>query len=324
MSPRRPKNVVAVTPGGNITMDHILGFYALFTVPDQPVSATKLARLWAAEGLPAGAVPNTRKAVHVFQLACRSVESRRIIGVEQSEEQISVDEVNEDPAECIYQITRVVRDKANRVVEHDKEMRIIYNKYTEEITWDALDKTPMSRLNALGESITDYFQKNNKKVPGARVRAAIRTLMYEVGATNVRKKAGGIYFVPKDGKTYLDALGEILEQLYGDDADLHLIACMNAESDREMISKHFTLNVSQEVDELIAEASESLHGDSSLRGGRKMRKDRLGNMMAKRTLLGQHREKYAELLDTELEEVAEKISLLDEQLEALLMRQAED
>jgi hypothetical protein len=312
------KNVIAVTPGGNITMDHILGFYALFTVPDQPVSASKLARLWAAEGLPAGVVPNERKAVHAFQYACRSIESRRTIGVEQSEEQISVDEIYTNPEKSEYQVTRVVRDRANRVIDHPKTMRITFDQDSEQITWEGLDrKVTPEKLDSIGEQIVSNFQKNNKKVPGARVRAAIRALMTEVGATNVRKKAGGVYFVPRDGKTYLDALEKLLGELYGEDADLHLIFAANAEGERAMIEKHFTLNVSQEVDELMAEVSEALSGE-----GRKLRKDRVNNILAQRKTLGDSRQKYSALLDNELEVVGEKVDLLDEQLEALLMSQA--
>jgi hypothetical protein len=312
------KNVIAVTPGGNITMEHILGFYALFTVPDQPVSASKLARLWASEGLPAGVVPNERKAVHAFQFACRSIESRRRIGVEQSEEQISVDEVYETVDECVYQVTRVVRDRANRVIDHPKTMRITFDKDSEKISWDRLSQKVSTELaDSLGEAVKGHFEKNVKKVPGARVRSAIRALMTDVGATNVRKKAGGVYFVPKDGKTYLDALGKLLEELYGEDADLHLIFAANAEGERAMIEKHFTLNVSQEVDELMAEVSEALTGE-----GRKLRKDRVNNILAQRKALGDTRQKYASLLDNELEVVGEKVDLLDEQLEALLMSQA--
>lgn len=313
------KNVIAVTPGGNITMDHILGFYALFTVPDQPVSASKLARLWASEGLPAGAVPNERKAVHAFQYACRAIESRRVIGIEQSEEQISVDEVYTNPDESVYQVTRVVRDRANRVIDHQKDMRVTFDQTSESIDFDPLDqKVDPDILTGIHEQIVANFQKNNKKVPGARVRAAIRALMVEVGATNVRKKSGGIYFVPREGKTYLDALEKVLEELYGEDADLHLIFAANAEGEREMIEKHFTINVSNEVDEMMAEVTEALGGE-----GRRMRKDRVNNILSQRKVLGEHREKYTVLLGSEMEQVGEKIELLDEQLEALVMQQAD-
>lgn len=320
MTPRQAKNVIAVTPGGNITMDHILGFYALFTVPDQPVSASKLARLWAAEGLPAGAVPTERKAVHAFQYACRSIESRRTIGVEQAQETISVDEVYTNPEESVYQVTRVVRDRANRVIDHPKTMRVTFTQDSEEVTWEPLDRNvPREKLDAIGTQIKTNFEKNNKKVPGRAVRAAIRTLMTEVGATNVRKKAGGVYFVPREGKTYLDALGKVLSELYGEDADLHLIFAANAEGERAMIEKHFTLNVSQEVDELMSEVTGALSDE-----GRRMRKDRFENILTQRKVLGEHREKYTVLLDSELEQVGEKINLLDEQLEALIYSRAED
>jgi hypothetical protein len=314
-----PKNVVAVTPGGRITMDHILGFYALFTVPDAPVSATKLSALWAAEGLPAGAVPAVRKPVHGFQIACRSVETRAREGA-RHEEEIKVDEVLETRETMDYQITRMVRDRDERVIEHPKAMRVTFHKDTDAITWDMLDrrKKVADELNAIGEAIRKHYEKNGKKVPGSRVRAAVRVVMQSVGATNVRRRSGGVYFVPKDGKEELDSLGRVLEGLYDDEAELHLIFAANAEGERALIEKHFTTNVSEELDELMAEVTGVLNGTSHQKGQR-IRKDRVDNMLSKRTMLGQAREKYAALLDTNLSEVAGKIELLDDQLEALLM-----
>lgn len=77
MSPRKPRNVIAVTPGGDLTLDHILGWYAVSSIPDAGVSASKLRRAWIQAGMEPNLVPKNRKAVHAFQVACRSVETRR-------------------------------------------------------------------------------------------------------------------------------------------------------------------------------------------------------------------------------------------------------
>jgi hypothetical protein len=320
MSPRKPKNVVAVTPGGNITMDHIIGFYALFTVPDKPVSASKLTREWFGAGLPHDLIPKSRQGKHAFQVAARSVETRRrVTGTAGHTSEIKADQVMETPTEVIYQITNVLRDKANEQIDHPKTMRVRYNKDTEDIRWEALDRLfGTDVLDDLGHAIQGHYDKNAKKVPGARVRNAIRGLMGACEAQNVRRKAGGVYFVPKDGKSYLDGLNTVLEALYGDDAELHLIFCANAEGERQMIERHLTANVTTEVDELMAEVTGALTGE-----GRKMRKDRVENILQRRKMMGGTKEKYAAILNTSLDEVSTKLELLDDQLETLVMQSAD-
>lgn len=316
---RVPKNVVAVTPGGNITLDHIMGFYTLFTIPDQPVSASKLSRLWISEGLPPDLIPNSRQAKNNFQQACRSIENRsRKTDTEKKKRiEIEVDPVIEHADRVVYQVTKLERDAFNDVIDHPKAMKVTFDKDSEIITWEPLDKLSdmdESDLRKLFDAIQAHFDKNAKKVPGPRVRSGVRRLMQEIGATNIRKRAGGVYFVPKDGKTYLEGLETVLTELYGGDAELHLIFAASAEGERELVERHFTTNVSQEVDEVMAEVKSALDSE-----GRKMRSDRVGNILAKRKMLGEHREKYASLLGTSLEEIGTKLDLLDQQLEALVL-----
>lgn len=319
MSPRIPKNVVAITPGGNITMDHIMGFYALWTVPDEPVSASKLQRLWISEGLPPNLIPRTREAKHVFQQACRSIERRsRSTDATGRRQEIEVDPVMESAKRVVYQITSLIRDETNEVIDHPKAMRVAFDKEDETITCEPLDRNAgleQEDLDAMQETIQTYFDKNSKKVPGPRVRSGVRALMKEIGATNIRKKAGGVYFVPKDGKPHLDALNTVLDGLWEDKAELHLICAANAEGERELVERHFTVNVSEEVDELMAEVTEALTGE-----GRRMRKDRVGNILSQRKSLGELREKYSGLIDSSLQEIEAKLGLLDQQLEQLVLK----
>lgn len=314
----KSKDVICATPGGEITTAHLIGFYALFMLPDQPVSASKVHRLWTAEGLPPNLVPNAREAKHAFMAACRSVETRKRPEKGSSDRmtEIKANMVMETPDEVIYQITHLVRDHDNEVIEHPKTMRVRFQKYSEYIGWEPLDKQfTEDTLNDLGFAIERDFEKNQTKIPGPRIRAAVRGLMQDLGGTNVRRKAGGVYFVPKEGRGDLEALRRILHELYEDDAELHLIPCMNAEAEREMVERHFSVNVTTEVDELMAEVTEALSGGTEQR---KLRKDRVNNILQRRHQLAKHHGRYVKLLDTELEEVGEKLGLLDQQLDALI------
>lgn len=322
MSPRPPKNVVAITPGGNITLDHIIGFYSLFTIPNQPVSASKLNRLWISEGLPPHLIPRERESKHNFMAACRSIEtrSRTTDANTNRRKEIEVDPVTENATRVVYQVTALVRDKLNEVIEHPKAMRVVFDKATEKIDSMPLDKNTGlddEDLKTLAARIQEFFDGHTTKVPGERVRAGVRKLMDELGATNVRRKAGGVYFVPKDGKSSLDGLANVFEGLWGEDAELHLIFAANAEGERELVERRFNVNVSEAIEDMMARVKEALTGGEE--GQRKMRKDAVGNLLQQRKVLGENRERYSELLGTELEEAGEKLDLLDLQLEQLVV-----
>lgn len=321
MSPRRPKNIVAVTPGGAVTQDMILGFITLFTVPDKPVSASKLNREWIGEGLPHELIPQTRRSVNAFQIACRSVETRkRSESAEKTRTEIEVDPVHETPEKYVYQVTSLVRDKTNEVIEHPKALRVTFDKQSENISWEPLDKLfDSGEVDDIGTAIRDFYDANSKKVPAARVRDAIRKLMDFVDATNLRRKAGGVYFVPREGKGYLDSLASVLTAMWNGDAEVNMIPCVNDEGPREMIERHFDLNVSGEIDEIMATVRDALS-----RSDRSIRQDAIGNLLARRKQLGARRERYSSLLDTEMGEVETKLDLLDQQLEALVLAKAGD
>lgn len=319
---RVPKNVVAVTPGGEITLDHIMGYYTLFTVPDEPVSASKLNRLWIAEGLPHDIIPNSRSAKNAFQVAARSIENRsRKTDSSKRRIEIEVDPVLEDKDRIVYQVTKLARNPLNEQIDHPKAMKLTFDKNTELMSWDPIDRLSdmdESDLSGLFDLIQNHFDRNAKKVPGSRVRSGIRKLLKEIGAVNIRKRSGGsgVYFVPKEGKDYLDSLETVIGELYeADAAELHLIPTVSAAGQRELIERHFNANVSGEIDELMAEVTEALNNED-----RNMRKDRVGNILAQRKFLGEHRERYVDLLGTNLEEMEVKLGLLDQQLESLVLR----
>lgn len=315
---RVPKNVIAVTPGGDITKDMILGFYALFYIPDQPISASKLRKLWLAEGLDENLVPRNRRAVNAFQVACRSVETRRHSNGSNVQAEVKVDEVDETSEYCIYQITRMVRDRDNRVIDHPKAMRVTFDKGTEAIKFENLDRSTAQALGTLKDDITEHFEKNAKKLPGSKVRAAIRAILDKMGATNVRRKSGGVYFCPKEGHGTLESLQAVLDGLYDGVAELHLIACANAEGERKMIEKHFTVNVKDEFNELMADVA------TRLREGTGIRADRLKNIVNRRREIEGHAERYRTLLDSNLGDVEESGRLLDEQIEELVTKLGAD
>jgi len=310
MNPSVPKNLIAVKDGA----PNVMGYITMFTVPDRFVSASKLGRAWAANALPTHLIPADRKAVDTFKNACRSVETRRTSSNRTVE--VKVDQVEETYSECVYQITHMVRDHTQRQIDHPKAMRVVFDKMAETIVYEVLSKKYASGLDQIEAAIDDHYTTNLATVPGSKVRSAVRGLMNTVGAVNVRRKSGGVYFVPVDGKGEIDNLTNVLDFLYGADAEVHYIPCADEAYHLEMVQRHFTMNVSQEIDETIARTADKLIAD------RKMRSDAVGNLLVRRKELGDLRTKYAGIVGDELATVNEKLELLDKQLKALVEQQA--
>jgi hypothetical protein len=313
MATRRPKNVVAKTANGDITTEMILGFIALVSIPNKPVSATKLRRLWMIEGLEEKLVPKQRRSVDVFMAACRSIESRRSDAAERVHE-IKVDRVLESSEECVYQITQLVRDKDHRVIDHPKAMRLTFTPKDGKITDEALDdKALYKELKQLATIVRDDFDRNSSKVPGSKVRAAIRATLADQHATRIQNK--GVFFVPKAARTTLDAIQNVLDGLYsgGDHAEMGIIPLASDQNEKDLVKRHFEGNVTSEVDALLAECSQRLKSDVPVRG------DRKSNLVAERKRIGLAVERYQDLLDGKLDVLQEGLRLLDNSLEELLL-----
>lgn len=319
MSPRKPRNVIAVTPGGDLTLDHILGWYAVSSIPDAGVSASKLRRAWIQAGMEPNLVPKNRKAVHAFQVACRSVETRRsdtsTSNGRLKQVEVRVDEVLENQDECVYQITHLVRDKDNKIIEHPKAMRVIFSKQDQQIRWEALDQLVLDHesLNALGQRIQAHFDENSDKVPGAKVRDAIRRTLESLNGTSIAK--GKLWFIPKAARNSLDELQEALATVYSPgEYEFETIPVASSEGQKKLVERHFAMNVTDECNRLLADISDRIKNDKSIRA------DRLKNLVDRRREITKQVEKYRDLLDLSLGQVDEQVLLLNEGLENLIVK----
>lgn len=295
-------------PGGALSKAQLLGTITWFTVPDLAVSAAKLKRLWQSEGLDGAFLPEQRKANHVFQLACRSVETRRGGGKDSAE--IKVDEVTDNPTETVYQVTRLLRDREQRVIEFPPSMRVVFTKATEKITFDPLDPAHYDALKHLTRAIEEHYEKNVNKVPGQQIRHSIRDYFKVLGATTMRR-SGGVYFLPIEAADTLDSMERIIGALYGDASQFVMVPLANSEGAREIVEREHTLDVSGQADEMIADLTNILKRGT-------VRKDKMANVVQQRKELSTLKAKYEDILGGISQEIESKLGLLDEQLEKVM------
>jgi hypothetical protein len=320
---RIPKNVVAVSEGA-LDPDQFLGRLTLFTLPDQEVKGSQLLRSWAKHGLDVDALPEARQPVHIFQTACSSVKRRRATSGAGDRMQVTADEVA-DNGTCDYQIGVKVWDVANKVIEYRRDMLVTFDKRTSQITTDSDGSDP--RLREIEQAIRDHFDANAKTVPGQKVRNAVRATLLSLGAQNVRRKAGGVYFVPatyvrtRNGigetvptKPVLDGLHDVLADLYGDDADFHIIPLANADGEREMVRRHFVINANERAAALSLRAINRLREGS---GKRAVRSDLMANLWNERRELLMAVEQFEELVSVEQKDLAANLRDLDASLRKL-------
>lgn len=308
---------------GSGTKIKALGFLTWFSVPDEPVALRTLKRTLAVHGLPPTLAPKDTKAIHTFKRAMREQDGKHRLddGTVRENEVAMVTETIED---CVFQISTLVRNLDDQVVDYPKGLRVIFNKRDEIIRFNPLREVPRADVLPLMEEITEFFEKNGGRVTGARVRGVVRNYLKNtpdeqrdidgLSGENLRGKAGGIYFVPARHREQLQAMSEMLEELYQGRAYLHFIPLADSASEREIIRRHHIANTRAEMSEAIAEVKGLLSGDRE----RKVRSDVIAAQWSRFHALRRRSAMYANLLEDEQEEIEDMGKLLKRQLDNLI------
>jgi len=311
---------------GSLPEDALLGRLATFTLPDDPRSGSKLIRAWNDNGLDVDDLPPMRSPVHVFQSACASVRSRRGSGLNKNVE-IRADEV-ENNGVCSYQITRAVWDRSERTIEHEKAMRVSLDKTTLDISVAHLADygADADAMLAIENLIRKHYKANGSTVPGQKIRNAVRDTLGKIGAQNVRRKAGGLYFVPREWngpngreatQPTLDGLRGVLDTLYGDRADFYVIPLANDEGMQAMVRKHFTLNANERSREAAERAWQRVRTAKAGKSQRAIRSDLVTNLYNERRAIAGAISEFKELVNVEEKDLKANLDDLDSALSEL-------
>ena len=299
-----------------------LGKLVTYSMTDDFISGTTLVRCWAKHGLDPNDLPDVRSGLHNFQSACRSVETRRRNG---AGVEVKVDEVVNDATECVYQVTRMVRDKTLKVIEHPKAMTIAFDKKLETIAVRELED--YQTLRGLEDAIRTHFSKNAKAIPGQKIRNTVRSTLLKIGAQNLRRKAGGLYFVPHqysvaapgggtqmtDTQPTLDGLAGVFEDLYGHRGDFWTMPLLDSADAQKMVAKHFAINVASASEELLTEAVNRVRAGKG-RGVQPQLRARLWN---ERRKLGGQIQQFEKMVSLEKDEIEKNLRDLDRALQDL-------
>lgn len=315
--------MAGIIVGSSVDEKYVLGRQAMFSMPDEAKPEVALMDSWTRHGLDPNLIPDARQPVDRFRSAASSVEQRAAHKHNGQRTQVLSNEVKNVGHECSYQVT--IRRWVGDVIEHDKTMTVTFDKRTSTIQMTQLDEFTPEWAGILTR-IQDHFDANQKTIPGQKIRNAVRETLLKIGAQNLRRKAGGVYFVPKrapsaDAKgqgdvtlPVLEGLAEVLKDLYGDDADFDVTKWANDEGEREIVRKHFALNANEKARELSEKAWERVRQG---RGKRAVRSDLVAGLEnERRMLLGQIKQ-FRELVNLEQSDVKASIDELDEALEKL-------
>lgn len=295
--------------GGMLPKDSVLGGIVFSRIPDANVSADALMRAWASEGLDPALLPDSRRPVHDFQLACRSVQSRRT-DASPTKDEVKVDEVYEDHARCVYQVTRLIRDRGQEVIDHEKAMRVIFDKTgaADPILVEPLERSHYGALKGLEDRIREFYAQNAGKVPGSKVRGAVREMFKRAHAEKLRDS---VYFVPIEHYEIVESLTSVIEAMF-DDGSMYALAVPNTKAAQKMVEDSHVANVRNDAEQMVAEIANRLTNSG------KPRMDFFTNKVKARRDLTERTERYVSLLGREASDVKNVLSTLDEQMERLM------
>lgn len=313
-------DMVAVGADSGITP---LGYVCWFSCPDKAVNLKDLRYEWRVAGLEPSLLPPDPRSLYLFKRAMREQAGRvqlddgRVI-------ETDVRPVDEDREACVYQISRVVKDKAKRIVEYPKAMRCTFTKASEELSFHPLGGVPAEDFMSLEESISEYFDNNAKLVNGKKVRTLVRKYLKDdsdeqggqigLAGENLRGKAGGVYFVAAKHKEALEGVSQVLDALWPDKAGyLYTVPLADGSSERELIRRHHVNNSVKEVHEAIAAVAALLREDR-VQG---IRSDVAEHHWRRLAQLKRRAAEYNGLLRDEQDDVKDAIEMMEQQLDKL-------
>jgi hypothetical protein len=299
---------------GEITEDMLLGVQAIFSVPERLTDRQQFKTVWEREGLDPSLVPDDVKPVHIFMRACDSVKTgKRGRAAANRVVEISPELVSHDDKTCVYQITRLVRNKEEQVIDHPKAMTLVFNKDSGSIQCIPRDPESYAALHDTEETVRDYYRDNAQMVPGAKIRGAVRDTFLKEGATRVADRSA-VYFVPTSGYEKVEAVQRVLAELYGGDSYVHVIPYLNTNATREIVERHHVADVKSACERMVAD----IHNRLNAEGANKVRKDFVANSLNQRMELNRRIKQYKQLLGSEIDMVAQSMSLLDDQIDKLM------
>jgi PAS domain-containing protein len=298
---------IIFTPDGGITRDNLLGILMWYSVPEQHTDHARLRAAWLAERLPPEAIPDQPKPVSVFQRACRSVETRR----GEQDYEIKVDQVINNADRCVYQVTRMDRDRDNELIEHRREATIAFDRRHDALTWTSVSNEPeMAETLRLVE---ERYHATLNAVPASEVRAMVRDVLAGVGALNVRGKSGGVYFVPIDEVGTIESLHRGLGDLFPDAGSaIHMVAIPDNRAMKDMVRESHDAQVQGDLVTLMGEIREKVREGNGVHPAMVKRWIRARKEMASTV------DRYRKVLDEESDLVTTKLEVLDMQLKRLL------
>jgi hypothetical protein len=286
-------------------------------VSDRSIDGDKLRELMKAEGLPSELVPAKRAEVFDFQKACASVSARRS-SKDAKGEYVEVARAKADSDECVYVITRCVKDPANRTIEHRKSMRVVYDKARrargeDPISVEVMGAADYEALKHLEHKIRANFEIHRGKLPGSNVRAILRAVFAKVHATRW-STTNSVWFVPEQHASTIEAMERVLKALYGlDDVEFDSIP-LYKEDTGDIVERKVISHVRTDVSKLMAENAERL------RGGDKIKQTTFERAREEREKLDGYAREMVSVVGGELDAVKEAMRLLDDQLVAMFGR----
>lgn len=322
--PTAVDSLVAVTPGGAVTEDMIVGWIFYYSIPDEYKPATTIQRAMKAADLPEEWAPRARQKVHVFQEACRSAEGSRSNG---KRREVVVNEVTNNNTKCAYQVTLRTWDDENEVIEHEKSMRVTFDKAKGNIDkFEPLDAEAFHELEGLVDEIREHFDSHAARIPGHKIRTIIRQQLEKAGAENMSDSGrSAIYFIENAKRPLLDSVAKFLSTLYTGKGghtrgSLHSIPMVNDEGQREMLKRKFVENCDEDLKQYRNMLLDLVKGQNERQRG--YRADLLNNLQRRRRELTERVERFQGILNDSMAELDQSQELADKAL-AKLLREAE-
>lgn len=343
--PAITQNLVALTPGGEITLDHLAGWYLLVRIRELNVPLDLVRDAFAKNGLDPDRLPKGRRPEHVMMDACTKAQRVHQNG---KRTEIRAQQVGRDENFVIYQMTRHIHDlEQDRVINHEKLLRVLYSFEHNTLSFEPIGGHTTDDVQFLVDEIQSYYDAHRSMMPGRNLRTYVRHYIEDAGALYI---VDGDYFIAKqhrispstkkkerliefhsdpargewrhpdtaiDGALFIRSMKGALEAIYRDTApDLHEIPCVNDEGQREFLKRKFIENCTDDAEKFRNKCMGLIAGKDDR--DRAFRADVRANLIKERSEMDARRKQFESIVGNTIDELDRNLGLADQALQKFI------
>lgn len=228
-----------ITELNDLPKEILLGRIVVFTIYDHPIRLSEVTASFSRLGLNPAYLPKPNKRHDAFKKATKELDRVQYDMTSGRTGNLLCREVSSTNDYIVRQITREIRDKANRKLTYTEAIHVRYMRGNENLIHvvreENLEAEEVAAIKGFARRIKDRYDYHADFLDNMKIRAMVRDYLKHLNCVEIKP---GVYYVNCSKDDELHRLAELVNDL-GGGCHMNMIPIVNIERERRYITRMF-------------------------------------------------------------------------------------